>query len=434
MTTTDQNEDRFLKSGDEAGTPPGDRSFRPDIQGLRALAIGLVVLYHAGVPGISGGYVGVDVFFVISGYVITGLLLRERARSDKTSLLHFYGRRARRILPASTIVIVLTVIAAFHFLGFLSGGEVASDAQSAALFVANFHFISLGTNYASAQSPPSPLQNFWSLAVEEQFYFVYPTLFLLTAILVRRVSLAAKLIAVLVLITVASYVWCILQTHSNATAAYFSPFTRAWELSLGSLVAIVAPCSRRLPSARIAAILTWVGLLAIIVSAFAFDKSTSFPGAIDMLPVGGTALLIWAGTQAPRFAAEDLLKLPPLQWLGLISYSLYLIHWPVLTIYTEDRSIPPSLGIKLLLVVASVVLSIVCYLAVENPLRHSKRLRARPFLSVALVPLCIGISLGTIAVARNANGLPAFSINHGHPDTPLSAQSAMNRKDEGHST
>ena len=434
MTSTDQREGRFLASGDEAGTPPGDRAFRPDIQGLRALAIGLVVLYHAGIPGLKGGYIGVDVFFVISGYVITGLLLRERSRNDKTNLLHFYGRRARRILPASTVVIAVTVIATFHYLGFLTGGEVASDAQSAALFVANFHFIAIGTNYASAQSPPSPLQNFWSLAVEEQFYFVFPTLFLLVAILARRVSLAVKLGIVLVLITAGSYVWCILQTSSNGTAAYFSPFTRAWELSLGCLVAVVAPYSARLVSARLAALLSWGGLVVIVVSSFAFNKSTTFPGAIDMIPVGATALTIWAGTQAPRFGAESLLKVPPFQWLGLISYSLYLIHWPILTIYAEDRSRAPSVSTNLLLVAVAIVLSTVSYFVIERPIRHARRLGSRSILSIALIPLCIGISLGTIVAERTSNGLPAFSVSHSQRGSFLSAVTRIDRKDTGHTS
>src|SRR3984957_1090057 len=164
---------------DEAGTAPGDRKFRPDVQGLRAVAILLVVFYHADIAGFRGGYVGVDVFFVISGFVITGVLLRERTLSGRTSLLAFYGRRCRRIIPAATLVIIVTVALAFHFLDIGQGIRTATDGRWASVFLANYHFASTGTNYLDAQLPPSPLQNFWSLAVEEQFYFVYPTLFLL---------------------------------------------------------------------------------------------------------------------------------------------------------------------------------------------------------------------------------------------------------------
>ena len=153
-------DDRFLPSGDEAGTAPGDRKFRPDVEGLRAVAILLVVLYHAAVPGLTGRFVGVDVFFVISGFVITGLLLREHASSGKTRLGAFYGRRSRRILPAATLVIVITVLASYKWLGFITGNATATVAKTAALFYANFHFIATGTNYLAAQQPPSALQKF----------------------------------------------------------------------------------------------------------------------------------------------------------------------------------------------------------------------------------------------------------------------------------
>ena len=145
-----------LEAPDQAGTAPGDRRFRPDVEGLRAVAVLLVVLFHAGVPGIHGGYVGVDVFFVISGFVITGLLLRERASTGRTSILDFYARRARRILPAATLVILTTVVASFLVLGAVSGAQVADDGRWAAVFLSNFHFEALGTNYFTASLPPPP--------------------------------------------------------------------------------------------------------------------------------------------------------------------------------------------------------------------------------------------------------------------------------------
>jgi len=182
---------------DEAGTAPGDRRFRPDVEGLRAVAVLLVVLYHANMPGLSGGFVGVDVFFVISGFVITGLLLRERASTDHTSLRSFYGRRVRRILPAATLVIVATVIATYAVLGVIYGNPTAVAARWTAVFLATFHFSGTGTDYLTATLPPSPLQNFWSLTVEEQFYLVYPAIFLVAASVRSTASLRARLVAVL---------------------------------------------------------------------------------------------------------------------------------------------------------------------------------------------------------------------------------------------
>ena len=151
---------RFLTSGDESGTAPEDRPFRPDVEGLRAVAVLLVVLFHAGAPSLSGGYVGVDVFFVISGFVITGVLLRERASSGRTSILAFYGRRCRRIIPAATLVIIVTVFLSYFFLGTVGGSRAAIDGRWAAVFLANFRFIATGTSYLGSTLPPSPLQNY----------------------------------------------------------------------------------------------------------------------------------------------------------------------------------------------------------------------------------------------------------------------------------
>ena len=151
------------------------------MEGLRAIAVLLVVLFHAGVPGLNGGFVGVDVFFVISGFVITGLLLRERQSSGRTSVLNFYARRCRRILPAASLVIGVTALVSYWVLGSLIGNSVANDGGSAAAFLVNFHFASQGTNYFTSSLPPSPLQNYWSLSVEEQFYILYPTIFLVVA-------------------------------------------------------------------------------------------------------------------------------------------------------------------------------------------------------------------------------------------------------------
>lgn len=173
------------------------RQFRPDVAGLRGIAVLLVVLFHAGLSQLSGGFVGVDVFFVISGFVITGVLLRERAKTNGTSLLGFYARRARRILPAATVVIIVTVLISYRWLGFIAGNQVAQDDKAAALFFANFHFISMSTNYFTSRLPPSPLQHYWSLSVEEQFYLLYPTIFLCVALVWRRVPIVRKLAVVL---------------------------------------------------------------------------------------------------------------------------------------------------------------------------------------------------------------------------------------------
>jgi len=396
MSTVEQEEGRFLDTGDEAGTAPGDRKFRPDVEGLRAVAVLLVVLYHAGIPWLTGGFVGVDVFFVLSGFVITGLLLRERATSGTTKLLNFYGRRSRRILPAATLVIMLTVLAAYHWLGFLTGDDTVVVGRTASLFYANFHFISTGTNYLGSQAPPSALQNFWSLSVEEQFYVLYPTLFIVTALAWSRVNLRLKLTIVLTVSIVASFIWSIVQTSSNGTAAYFSPFTRAWELALGGLVAVASLQLAKLPRS-VALAMTWIGLGGILLAGFAYSATTTYPGSAVALPVISTALVVAGGTAAPRLGAEWILRLPPFRWLGKLSYSLYLWHWPILIIAAQYAGHPLSVKDNLGWVLLALAFSIVSYFVVENPLRHWKYLSRSGIRSLCLGALLIGASLGLMA-------------------------------------
>jgi peptidoglycan/LPS O-acetylase OafA/YrhL len=387
--------DRFLASGDESGTAPEDRPFRPDVEGLRAVAVLLVVLFHSGVSTLSGGYIGVDVFFVISGFVITGVLLRERASSDRTSILAFYGRRCRRIIPAATLVIIVTVFLSYFFLGIGSGGRTAADGRWATVFLANFHFSAIGTNYLSAQQPPSPLQNYWSLSVEEQFYVVYPTLFLILAGIPTRLSLRMRLAMGLVMVIGASLAFSVLDTSSNATGAYFSPFTRAWELALGALVAVGTPWLKKVPR-HISATATWLGFGAVLVTAFSFNAQTAYPGSLITIPVVGAALIIAGGVRAGRFGVEALLGLAPLRGLGKLSYSLYLWHWPILIIAAEyagktSLSVPDNLGWDMVALGASGL----TYVVVENPVRHARALFRIRWASV-------GLGIGLVAAALGA--------------------------------
>jgi peptidoglycan/LPS O-acetylase OafA/YrhL len=393
---------RFLDSGDESGTAPGDRKFRPDVEGLRAIAILLVVLYHAGIPHVTGGFVGVDVFFVLSGFVITGLLLREHAASGKTRLLAFYGRRCRRILPAATLVIAVTVLASYHWLGFLVGDDTAGVARTASLFFANFHFIATGTNYLGAQAPPSVLQNYWSLSVEEQFYVVYPTLFILAALCLGRVSIRLKLSVLLAAVIVSSFIWSVNQTSVDGVSAYFSPFTRAWELALGALLAAGSLQLAKIPL-LIARIMTWLGFAGICTAAFVLNSSTPYPGSAVALPVVATALVVAGGMAQPTMGAETILRLPPFQWLGKLSYSLYLWHWPVLIIAAQYAGHSLSVKDNLLWILLALALSVASYFLIENPVRHWRILTRSPVRSVSLGVILVGMSiaLSTFEIASH---------------------------------
>ena len=401
---------RSLPSGRGAGATPGERAFRPDVEGLRAIAILVVVLFHAGVPGLPGGYVGVDVFFVISGFVITGVLLRERQSTDRTSILDFYACRVRRILPAASLVIVVVAVLSYLVLGRAAGTAVANDGRWASVFLVNFHFTAVGTNYFSSQLPPSPLQNFWSLSVEEQFYVVFPTLIIVVAAARRWGSLRARLAVVLVAAIVVSYAWSIIQTGENPTAAYFSPFTRAWELALGALIAVGTSWIRRVPS-LVAAVMTWVGLVAIVGSVSFFDGSTAYPGSIVAIPVVGAAMVIAGGVAVPRFGAERLIGLPPFRWLGKVSYSLYLWHWPIL-ILAAERTGKTTLGLTTNLVLVGVALgvSVVSYRAIENPIRHV-RLPSLVSVTLGMVLIAVTLALMTLAIHVDTSvSYPKFPI------------------------
>jgi peptidoglycan/LPS O-acetylase OafA/YrhL len=357
-------------------------TFRPDIEGMRAIAVGLVLLFHAYGRPFTGGYIGVDVFFVVSGFLITGLLLNEHTRSGRISISRFYARRVRRILPASTVLVVATVLATYLWLGFIAGNAAANDAKWTAVFAANFRFAVLGTDYLGSQLPPSPLQHMWSLGVEEQFYVVWPGLFLLLVLLIRGSHHRKVLASVLLAIIAASFTWSIVQTSENQTWAYFSPFTRAWELGLGALVAVMTPTLAKLRPAWLPDVLAIAGLGGIILSALVLTTATRFPGSAVALPVLSTGLLIATGCAKQRTLVGRALAIRPMQWLGARSYSLYLWHWPLLVIpaqyYVRDLSPLEATGWLAVAIVAAAL----SYRFVENPIRRSSTLTPRTGLTL----------------------------------------------------
>jgi peptidoglycan/LPS O-acetylase OafA/YrhL len=363
--------------------PGNDRDFRPDIEGLRAVAVAFVVLYHAGVGIFRGGYVGVDVFFVISGFVITKLLFRQVERSGRPRLAEFYGRRARRILPAATLVAVITLFSAYSLLGFIRGNQTATDVRWVSVFLANFHFAADGTNYFQSQLPPSPVQNYWSLAVEEQFYFVYPAVILALCLIARRISLRTKVMAFTSTVFVVSLGYSVYYTRANGVGAYFSIGTRAWELALGAFIASSTALWSKIPPI-VASCVAWAGVAGIGVAASQFSGTTQYPGWVAVLPVGGTALIIAGGVAAGQGGPEVALGTFPFRWIGKLSFSIYLWHWPILAIAGQDMSEPLTLDRKLALVAGSVVLAAATYGLLENPVRKWNWLRASPLRSIGI--------------------------------------------------
>lgn len=369
--------------------------FRPDVQAVRALAVMLVVLYHADIPGVHGGFLGVDVFFVVSGFVITNVLLRERASKGTTSIPGFYARRIRRILPAATVVLIATVFATYHWLSFITGSTNADDAKYVAAFVGNFRFAALGTQYFTANQPPSTLQQFWSLAVEEQFYLVWPVLFLLLTSPWKVLAPVMRLLSVLSLVIAVSLAWCIIETRQNEVWAFFSPLTRAWELALGALLAVLAPHWRG-RSPRLGFVLACAGLLAVLLSAWFYSSTTLWPGTAIIAPVVGSGMIIAGGSLRGPGGSGRLVNFPPVQWLGNISYSLYLVHWPVIAIATQYAVAPLPLHSEFELVAVSIALAAVLYYSIENPIRRSQWLAQRRLVTFVFGAALIGISFAAI--------------------------------------
>lgn len=380
----------------------GPRHFRPDIQGLRAVAILLVILFHAEVPGVTGGYVGVDVFFVISGFLITGQLLREVERRGRVDLLRFYGGRMRRLLPPAVLVIAATVLAARVWDSIFHVRDVVMDALLALVYGINYRLAAIGTDYQHADGAVSPLQHMWSLAVEEQFYIAWPLLIAGLAVVTRGRARRVAIGASLVLLGAGSLYLSVTQSVSNPQWAYFGLHTRAWELLAGALLALGASRLSRLPQGA-AAPLTWLGLVALVGSAFAYDADTVFPGTAALLPVAGTMAVIAGGMREHRLGAERLLALRPMQAVGNVSYGWYLWHWPMVVLIPLAVGYALSWTYLLSFSVLALWFAVLTHWLVERPARFS-RLATRRWLGVGAV----GSGLVAAASAVVLVTLPAF--------------------------
>ncbi|WP_328359279.1 acyltransferase [Mycobacterium sp. NBC_00419] len=414
-------------------------TFRPDIEGLRAVAVLGVVLFHASVPGIGGGYIGVDVFFVISGFLITGLLWREAAGTGTVKLRAFYGARARRLLPASAFVGVITMVASVLLLPPLRVPTVLYDGIASALYVGNYWFILDNVNYFSDLLTPSPFLHYWSLSVEEQFYLVWAPLVLGTAWVIRAIhrrrntapATASRrpFLVVLGLVGAASFALSLVITYVIPAAAFFSLPTRAWQLAAGGLLALTAAEWQRL-SPRAAVVLGWTGLAMIVVACIWYTPTTPFPGTAALLPTLGAVLVIGAGCATPTQGCGQLLATSPMRAIGRISYSWYLWHWPVLVLAPALLGHPLGLGERLAAALLSAGLAWLTLRYLENPLRFNPKIRDSPWRSLALgavatlIAVCVGLGLFTAVPAAIGPGAPAQQIALTIPAVPANADPA----------
>ncbi|HEV2427039.1 MAG TPA: acyltransferase, partial [Acidimicrobiales bacterium] len=383
---------------------PSEGSFRPDVQGLRAVAVALVIANHAGVPGFSGGYVGVDVFFVISGFVITGLLVRMPHDSIRSNLAEFYSRRIRRIVPAATLTLVVTVVAARALLGANFDPRLLVDARWAAFFAANWRFIEVSANYFIPGLAPSLVTHYWSLGVEEQFYLCYPVLLFGATWLAPARRRVAVLAGLLVAGVALSSWWSAHLTHVNATAAYYSPFTRFWELALGGLVAVVpAAWAQRTP--RLNAALSVIAAVALGLAVWRLSATSAFPGVLAWWPCLAAAVLIHTGRSSLPGAPASWLGSRPFVYVGDLSYSLYLWHYAWLVLPAELVHPLTTPGDRVLEVAGAVACALLSFHFVENPLRRSRRLARDHVATFLLLACCVAtVVVTTVVVGRLTPG------------------------------
>jgi len=390
MSVIDDANLEHVETGAVTGDPTAHQRYRPDVQGLRAVAVILVILAHASVPGLEGGYVGVDVFFVISGFVITNLLRRQPSRHVRQNLAYFYARRIRRIVPAATLALVATTFAAYFLLGTNFVPQLLGDVRWASLFSANFRLIHTGSNYFIPGIAPSLVTHYWSLAVEEQFYLFFPlvvfSLTWLTPLRARATTLG--LFLAVAIGASAWYSWHL--TPISPTVAYYSPFTRFWELALGGLVALVPGAwARRTP--HVNAVLGTIALLGLAAAVWRLNTMSVYPGALAWWPCGTTAILLWSG-EASGPGPATLLSWRPLRYIGDISYSLYLWHFGWLMLPLQMVHPPTSPWARVIEVAGAFVCAVLSYHLLENPIRHSKRLDRDGVAVTLLLAICVALS------------------------------------------
>jgi peptidoglycan/LPS O-acetylase OafA/YrhL len=394
------------------------KRFRPDIEGLRAVSIVGVVLFHAKVPHFTGGFVGVDVFFVISGFLITGQLVREAERRGRIRMGAFFARRAKRLLPAAALVIAVTAVVALFAAPLLRVFTACFDLLWSMFYIGNWRFIKQGNDYLAGNSDYNVALHFWSLAVEEQFYLVWPLLLLLSICIARRRDYPVRYVvcgvmAAVSLVSFAAGVWL---THANPSLAYMATYTRAWQFGVGALLAVAAPTGLRF---RFSWVLGWIGLLAIIYAVVEFAGTTPYPGWAALVPTLGAVAVIGA----PSLSLDRALAHPVMRLIGRWSYSWYLWHWPVLVL-AEAKFGHLSWQVKLALMGGTLILAGLTYLFVEKPIMGSRDLGDR---ATAAAAIGIIATVSTVVLQVGTRVVNALGSANGYSTTSVSFDEVFGR-------
>jgi len=401
---------------------------RNDIQGLRALAVTLVILCHLEFQNkaFRGGFIGVDVFFVISGYIITSLLIREYSHNANEnsgygwiSLRAFYFRRVKRIIPAASLVIITTVASSSFLFNSVKSGWIRHDGFFASIFLANINLIQQKTDYFSQSLAQSPLEHYWSLSVEEQFYLIIPFL-ILVAVSFHGISVGKlkfwwerRVILLLAIITLISFVWSIIQTPNNPQSAYFSTLTRAWEIGVGAILALIAFQKESRISKKFANLIASFCLITILISSFVFDSNSRFPGYAAFIPVFATALLIDVGGRNSENFVSRLLAVRPLVYVGEISFSLYLWHLPIIVILGQNFQLVKNPALQsAILILITFTLTVATFYFVEKPCRNYPMplsWESKPRMS-KMGETKLSLFLSDVKVRRALIGILSFSL------------------------
>lgn len=409
LATGGRHNRQRVQGAANGNTVAPSQGFRPDVQGLRAIAVVMVVFYHLYPALLPGGYVGVDVFFVISGFLITGNLMRTLERTGRLQLVDFYGRRARRLIPASALVLAVTWLLAREVLPSTQRLAAAEQIRASALYVQNWLLAHDSVDYLNADSAASPVQHFWSLSVEEQFYLVWPLLFVLAGIVTARSTYRVGrfvLVSTACALVVGSLIYSAYETNANQAAAFFVTTTRMWEFGIGGLAVLL---DRRIAN-RLGrmGILGWLGLVLLLYAAFKCNGTSAFPGTIALVPVAGATLLLLSGSHRARLGPARLTSLRPCVFVGDVSYSLYLWHWPLIVLwlaYSGGRIEwldGPAIG------AASLALAWVTKVCVEDKVR--------------LAPVFVRSPLRSLATATAAV-VPVVLVGFFLPGRPLASRS-----------
>ena len=372
---------------------------RTDIQALRALAVATVVLFHLWPGRLPGGYVGVDVFFVISGFLIGSHLLHELEQTGRIRLAAFWARRAKRLLPASLTVLLTTAVAVLVVSPQALQRDFLSKIAAATLYVENWALAKDAVDYQASDAATTPVQHFWSLSAEEQFYVALPLLLLLAAMLARRAPRARRVVvgSVVAALTAGSFAFALWAVQDSPQQAYFSTATRAWEFLAGAMLAVVPPLAGR--GRRAAEPLAWAGVAAVVLACAVYTDQTRFPGWAALLPVLGAVAAIRA--EGRTLAAVG--RLAPVAWLGVVSYAVYLWHWPLVILLPEALGHPLGTGDKLAILLLTGLLAHISTHVLEEPVRFSPRLLGRrsPATVLGVCGVAMAVVLATVAQATH---------------------------------